>query len=111
MEVDAIIVNAETVQSGTWGVSALGLTFKLPDGRTTEITYVPGTWAVGEFLAMFHVETLQDLIGTPLRIALADSSDSKPSVEQIFPPPPVPDVYRKAFDDAKASASEAPEGE
>ena len=98
MEVDAVIVNAETVESGLWGVAALGLTFRLADGRTTVPTYLPGTLAVEEFLAVFHVSSVKELIGTPLRIALTDGAANKPSVEQIFPPPPVPDVFRKAFE-------------
>jgi hypothetical protein len=106
VEVEAIVVNAETVPSGIWGVSALGLTFRLPDGRTTVPTYVAGTLAVGEFLAIFHCETVQDLVGTPLRIDLADATAATPTVREVFPPPPVPDLYRRAFqqDDTSASA-------
>ena len=97
MQVEAIIVNAETVPSGIWGVSALGLTFRLSDGRTTVPTYVAGTLAVGEFLSIFHAETVQDLVGTPLRIDLVDLDVATPTVREVFPPPPVPDVYRDAF--------------
>ena len=97
MEVEAIIVNAETVPSGIWGVSALGLTFRLADGRTTVPTYVAGTMAVGQFLSIFNAESLQDLVGTPMRISLADAAAVTPTVQEVFPPPPVPDLYREAF--------------
>jgi hypothetical protein len=105
VEVEAIIVNAETVPSGLWGVSALGLTFRLSDGRTTVPTYVAGTMAVGEFLAIFHCESVQDLVGTPLRIDLVDSAAGTPTVREVFPPPPVPDLYRRAFQDGEPPAA------
>jgi hypothetical protein len=97
LEVEAIIVQADTVPSGIWGVSALGLIFRLSDGRTTTPTYVAGTLAVGEFLEIFHAETVQDLVGTPMRIALANAEAPQPTVQEVFPPPPVPDLYRRAF--------------
>lgn len=98
MEIEAILVKVEPVQSGTWGVSALGLTFQLSDGRTTEPTYVAGTLQMDQLLAVFHAEVLQDLVGTRLRIAVMDVAVPHPKVEEIFPPPPVPEVFRSAFE-------------
>ena len=111
MELDAILVKVEPVQSGTWGVSALGLTFELSDGRTTEPTYVAGTLQMDQFLAVFHANVLQDLVGTRLRIAVVDVAVPHPKVEEIFPPPPVPDVYRSAFEGGLEDAPEQHEGD
>ena len=111
VELDAILVKVEPVQSGTWGVSALGLTFELSDGRTTEPTYVAGTLQMDQFLAVFHANVLQDLVGTRLRIAVTDVAVPHPKVEEIFPPPPVPDVYRSAFEGGLEDAPEQHEGD
>lgn len=111
VELEAILVKVEPVQSGTWGVSALGLTFQLSDGRTTEPTFVAGTLQMDQFLAVFHARVLQDLVGTRLRIAVTDVSVTHPKVEEIFPPPPVPDVYRSAFEGGLEQSTEPDEGD
>ena len=54
-------------------------------------------------------QVLQDLVGTRLRIAVTDVSVPHPKVEEIFPPPPVPDVFRSAFEGGLEDAPEQPE--
>lgn len=104
VEVDATIKQVETLPTGRWGVTALGLTFLLADGRTTEPTYVPGEWGIRDFFALFDAKTVQELVGARMRIVLADDASQRPTVTQLLRPLPIPGVFRRAFQDDERQA-------
>jgi len=95
----AVILRAERLLIGTWGDDAvLALVFELPDGRRTAPTYLPGQWQVRDFLGMIDVGSIEDLVGTKLRVVLTEAMAASPGVSQILPSE-LPETFRQAFQD------------
>ena len=101
VESDGTIVKANVLHSGKWGDGpALALVFQMPDGRTTEPIYIPGTSQVEQFFALLGARTIQELVGVSLRIVLLDDTAQKPEVKEVLSHRyMVPDVFRRAFED------------
>ena len=94
---DAVILWADRLFSGTWGDDAvLALVFELPDGRSTAPTYLPGQWQLRDFLGMIDVGSIEDLVGTNLRVVLTEAMAASPGVSRILPSA-VPHSFRQAF--------------
>jgi hypothetical protein len=95
----ATIRGVSRLTTGSWGDdSALALTFELSDGRTTQPTYIPGQWQIADLLEMLDVASIEELVGSTLRVVLLDPDSPSPMVTELLSSA-VPESFRRAFDE------------
>ena len=78
---------------------ALALVFQIPDGRTTEATYLHGSSRIQSFFALLGATSTQGLISSSLRIVLLNAEAKRPGVKEVLDYRfVVPDAFREAFE-------------